>query len=294
MRALFWFTLAIAMSVLAAAVLAYPLYVVIHPLKPEWWFDKIAARVWIPLMLVGVIWVMRRLGLRTRQHWGYGTPWYRFMRLFVVGLIAGLVTMLPVTLSMLALHLRVLQNEVTVGALSHAILVGLGSGLAVGFLEETFFRGVIQGAVVRDLRMPILAILLVSLLFAALHFLASTRIPHDQVHWNSGLELLRAAFANFRTPTVILDRLLSLFAVGVLLGLVTHWTGNIALAVGLHAGWVWMMRATVLATHDNAGAHLGWLVSRGDGYTGWLVLGWTLVITAIAVCYRQRIRAHAR
>jgi len=57
---------------------------------------------------------------------------------------------------------------------------------------------------------------------------------------------------------------------------------------------VWMMRATVLATHDNPGAHFGWLVSRGDGYTGWLVLGWTLVITALAVRLRQRIRAHAR
>ena len=294
MRSFFWFTLAITVSVLLAAVLAYPLYVVIHPLKPEWWFDKIAARVWLPLMLVGLIWVTRHLGLRTRQQWGYGASWPRFVRLFLVGLVAGLVTMLPVTVSMLVLELRVVRIDYTLGVLGHAIAAGLGSGLVVGFLEETFFRGVIQGAVVRDLKLPVVAIVLVSFLFAALHFLASTRIPHDRVHWDSGLELLHAALSNFVAPAAILDRLLSLFAVGVLLGLVTWWTGNIALAVGLHAGWVWMMRATVLATHENTNAQLGWLISRGDGYTGWLVLGWTVLITGIAIRYRQRIRAHAR
>lgn len=294
MRALGLFVAAIAAAVLLAAGLAYPLYVVLHPLRPEWWFDKIAARLWALLMLLALLWVARRLHLSTKRDWGYGAPRPRWLRQFGVGLVAGVATMLPVTLSMLALGLRVPPPGLALATVGRALLAGLGSGLAVGFLEETFFRGLMQGAVVRELRRPLLAILLVSALFAALHFLASTRIPHEQVAWNSGVVLLEAAGKNFATPSLIMDRLLSLFAVGVLLGLAAWWTGSIALAVGLHAGWVWIMRATVGATQLDPTAPLAWLVSREDGYTGWLVLGWTIVITLAAVALRGRFRAWRR
>jgi uncharacterized protein len=294
MRALGLFVAAIAAAVLLAAALAYPLYVLLHPLRPEWWFDKIAARVWALLMLLALLWVARRLQLSAKRDWGYGAPRPRWLRQFTFGLVAGIATMLPVTLSMLALGLRVPPPDLALATVGKALLAGLGSGLAVGFLEETFFRGLMQGAVIRELRRPVPAILLVSALFAALHFLASTRIPHEQVAWNSGLALLEAAGKNFATPTLIVDRLLALFAVGVLLGLATWWTGSIALAVGLHAGWVWMMRATVGATQLDPSAPLAWLVSREDGYTGWLVLGWTVVITLTAVAVRGRFRAWRR
>ena len=88
--------------------------------------------------------------------------------------------------------------------------------------------------------------------------------------------------------------LLSLFAVGVLLGLATWWTGSIALAVGLHAGWVWIMRATVGTTELDGATPYAWLISREDGYTGWLVLAWTLVITLGAALFRGRLRAWRR
>jgi uncharacterized protein len=294
MRALGLFVAAIAAAVLLAAALAYPLYVLLHPLRPEWWFDKIAARIWALLMLLALLWVARRLHLTTKRDWGYGAPRPRWLRQFAVGLAAGVATMLPVTLSMLALGLRLPPPDLALATLGRALLAGLGSGLAVGFLEETFFRGLMQGAVIRELRRPVLAILLVSALFAALHFLASTRIPHEQVAWNSGLVLLEAAGGNFAAPALIIDRLLALFAVGVLLGLAAWWTGSIALAVGLHAGWVWMMRATVGATRLDPSAPLAWLVSLEDGYTGWLVLGWTLVITLAAVAMRGHFRAWRR
>jgi membrane protease YdiL (CAAX protease family) len=294
MRALGLFVAAIAAAVVLAAVLAYPLYVLLHPLRPEWWFDKIAARVWALLMLLALCWVARRLHLSTKRDWGYGAPRPRWLRQFAIGLAAGVATMLPVTLSMLALGLRVPPADLALATVGRAVLAGLGSGLAVGFLEETFFRGLMQGAVVRELRRPLVAIALVSALFAALHFLASTRIPHEQVAWNSGIVLLEAAGRNFATLSLILDRLLSLCAVGMLLGLATWWTGSIALAVGLHAGWVWMMRATVGATQLDPNAPLAWLVSREDGYTGWLVLAWTLVITLAAIGLRGRFRPWRR
>ena len=294
MRALGLFVAAIAAAVLLAAAIAYPLYVVVHPLQPEWRFDRIAARAWIPIVVLLLVWVMRRRRLSTAADFGYGAPRPRWLRQFAIGLAAGVATMLPVTLSMLALGLRVPPVGLALGTVGKALLAGLGSGLAVGFGEETLFRGVIQGAVVRELRRPMAAIALVAALFAAVHLLTKTQIPHEQVAWNSGLALLEGALSNFAALPLVLDRLLALFSVGMLLGLVTWWTGSIAFAVGLHAGWVWMMRATVGATQLDPGAPLAWLVSGDDGYTGWLVLAWTLVITLAAVALRGRFRPWRR
>ena len=294
MRAFTLFLAAIAGTLLIAALLAYPLYLFVHPLRPEWWFDRIATRLWQLLMLVAVVFVVRHLRLTSRSDFGYGAPRRRWRRQFWIGLAAGLVTMLPVTCALLALDVRPLRAELDSGLLVDALLAGLGSGLAVGFLEETFFRGLMQGAVLREWRRPLPAILLVAVVYAALHFLARVRIPHEQVGWHSGFTLLGAVLGNFTAPGTVLDSFLSLVAVGLLLGLVTWWTGSIALAVGLHAGWVWIMRTTVGVTSGNAAAPFAWLVGRSDGYTGWLVLGWTLLVTALAVALRGHLRSWRR
>ena len=52
---------------------------------------------------------------------------------------------------------------------------------AVGFVEETFFRGLLQGAVVRETRRPLTSILLVSVVYSAVHFLARVKIPHEDL-----------------------------------------------------------------------------------------------------------------
>jgi membrane protease YdiL (CAAX protease family) len=290
-RAFACFLAAIAGTLLLAALLAYPAYLLVHPLRPDWWFDKIATRLWQLLMLAAVVLVIRRLRLTNKADFGYGAPRPRWQRQFWIGLAAGLATMLPVTLTLLALDVRPLRAGLDAALLADALLAGLGSGLAVGFLEETFFRGLMQGAVLRGLRRPLPAIALVAVVYAALHFLARVRIPHEQVDWLSGLTLLGAVLGNFAAPGAVVDSFLALVAVGLLLGLVTWWTGSIALAVGLHAGWVWMMRTTVGLTSGNAAAPFAWLVSRSDGYTGWLVLGWTLLVTALAVAARGRLRS---
>ncbi len=294
MRTFGWFMMAIVGALLAAALLAYPLYLLIHPLEPAWWFDKIATRLFQLLLLGAVVLLVRNLQLTSRRDWGYGAPRPRWLRQFAVGLVAGLATMLPASLSMILLGARVVDSGLTASALGHALLVGLGSGLAVGFLEETFFRGLMQGAVVRDMRRPLPGIVLVALVYAALHFLARARIPHEQVSWHSGLDLLMGVLANFAAPAGIIDSFLALLAVGVLLGLTAWWTGSIALAAGLHAGWVWMMRATVGTTSLGTGTPMQWLISRSDGYTGWLVVGWTLAITLALVLCRGRLRGWRR
>jgi membrane protease YdiL (CAAX protease family) len=294
MRAFLWFLAAIAGTLLVAALLAYPAYQLVHPLVPAWWFDKIATRLWQLLMLGAIVFVVRHLRLTSKRDYGYGAPRPRWLRQFGVGLAAGLATMLPVTLSMLALGVRVPRPDLDTHVLAHALGVGALSGLAVGFAEETFFRGLMFGAVSRELRRPLLAVALVAVIYASVHFLASTRIAHEAVTWHSGLDLLAAAGRNFASPGGIIDAWLALVAVGVLLGLCAWWTGSIALGVGLHASWVFVLRATIGATQLDANATVAWLVNHDNGYVGWLVCGWTLVITLAAVALRGRFRGWRR
>jgi membrane protease YdiL (CAAX protease family) len=290
MRAFLWFLAIIGATLLAAALLAYPLYAALHPHFPGWWFDKVATRLWQLLMLLALILVLNHLRLRRARDFGYGAPRPRWLRQFGAGLLAGLATMVPVAALMLALGLRLVRPELTLPELLRVLLAAALSGLAVGFVEETFFRGLMLGAVLRELRRPLSAIALIAVVYASVHFLASARIPPAAVNSLSGFTLLKAALGNFLAPSGIADAWLALFAVGLLLGACAYWTGNIALGVGLHASWVFVMRTTVGLTVDNAAAAHAWLINPSNGFLGWLVLAWTLAITIGMLLVRNRFR----
>ncbi len=80
-------------------------------------------------------------------------------------------------------------STVTGGRLAKIILNRLASGLAVGFIEETMLRGVMFAAIQRESGAKT-AIVLTSIIYSAVHFLASYHIAPDQVTSSSGLDLL--------------------------------------------------------------------------------------------------------
>jgi uncharacterized protein len=133
---------------------------------------------------------------------------------------------------------------------------------------------------------------LTALVYSATHFIGRFRIPAEEVTAWSGVEVIGGFLRAFAAPLGILDAFLALFAVGVLLGMVRAATGNIAACIGLHAGWVWVItfvRETSTPDREHA---LEGLLSRFDGFVGWLVLGWTVVIAA--VLYALHVRRGAR
>lgn len=282
MKTLGWFAVAIIGTLLAAALLSYPVFVAVHALNPDWPFHRIASRLWLVLVLAAT-WVLgRRLAL-SRADFGFGVPGGRFRREALRGFLAGIVTMLPVAAMLVLIGTR---PVVAVGGarLLHLLQSGLLSGIAVSLVEESLFRGLLQGAVWREAGNSrvrcALAILGVSVFYAALHFLARVSIPATDVTATSGLTMLAAVGDDFVHFGRIADSFAALTAVGVLLSLTRLYTGSIALAIGLHAGWVMVMRITVGTTARPAGAAYAWLASASDGFTGWLVFAWTAAIIA--------------
>lgn len=289
MRSTLWFLGLFAAGLAAMASLTYPLWVALDAFF-DLPFHRVGSRLGMLVLLVGFIFVARRLRLADRASLGYGLPRAQFLRELGLGLGFGLALMLPVVLLMVALDLRVLKPGVTLDAatLLPAVLKGVLSGLAVGFIEETFLRGAMHTAVAREAG-PRVTIGVTAALYAAVHFIGRYRIPRDEVHAGSGVDLVLGSLRAFAEPGLIVDAFLCLFAVGVLLGVIRQLTGNIAACIGLHAGWVTVIAVAREVSQRDPSHPLAFLLSRFDGMVGWLVLGWTVLTGLLLIgWYRRR------
>jgi membrane protease YdiL (CAAX protease family) len=117
-------------------------------------------------------------------------------------------------------------------------LVGvLGAAIAVPLIEELFFRGLLLGILLRDLR-PTVATLLTSAFFAVIHFLKAPDRPNEVVSWFSGFRSLANSFAQFADPMLVLALFATLFLIGWILADARLRTRSLFLPIGLHSGWI--------------------------------------------------------
>jgi membrane protease YdiL (CAAX protease family) len=134
-----------------------------------------------------------------------------------------------------------LMND-TDAPLYEILLEALGTGIAVGLLEELVFRGALYAVLSKILR-PKPLFLVVAALFALLHFFNP---PHsltvDVVHGGSGFwfvgRIFQHFFSQFGDFYFLLSEFAVLFAIGLVLGYTREKTGSLWLGIGLHAGWV--------------------------------------------------------
>jgi membrane protease YdiL (CAAX protease family) len=278
MRAFAWFLLLIAGSLAAMAAFTYPAWLLLHP-HFDFPFNRIGERIGMLGFLVGFLLVARRLRLADRASLGFGAPRAVYLRELCVGLALGVVTMSVVAASMVALGLLDFHKAAGYGAGALAALVGkrLASGLAVGLIEETAIRGAMYAGIQRESGTAV-AIALTSVVFAWTHFIGAYHIPAAQVSAWSGAALLGGELRSLAHPLGIADAFLCLTAVGVVLAMVRSITGNTAAGMGLHAGWVWVMLVVHGLSEPDRASPLSFLLSRHDGFTGWLVLGWTIAL----------------
>jgi len=278
MRAFAWFLLLIAASLAAMAAFTYPAWLLLHP-HFDFPFNRIGERIGMLAFLVGFLLVARRLRLADRASLGFGAPRAVYLRELATGLALGVVTMSAVAASMVALGLLDFHQAARydAGALAALVAKRLASGLAVALIEETALRGAMYAGIERQSGTAV-AIALTSVVFAWTHFLGVFHIPAAQVSAWSGVALLHGTLQSFDQPLGIADAFLSLTAVGAVLALVRAITGNTAAGMGLHAGWVWVMLVVHGLSQPDRASPLAFLLSRHDGFTGWLVLGWTVVL----------------
>jgi len=277
MRAFAIFVGLIALGLAGIAILGFPAWLLISPWLDNPKFHRISSRVGMGLLIVGFIVVARRLKIGDRQSMGFDLPWDRFIAEAGKSVFFGALLMMPAVFTMLALDLLRPAAKPPHAGWMHLVLGGVLTGLAVAFIEETFLRGAMLTAIKRESGARV-AIALTALVYAATHFFGRYRVAPADVHAGSGIDMLTHILGVFAQPYRIVDAFLCLLAVGILLGMVRVRTGNIAAPIGLHAGWVAVIYVVRAATDRNPDAAGAWMLGEFDGFIGWLVLAWTLVL----------------
>jgi uncharacterized protein len=272
----------------AIAVFTYPAWLLLHPYF-DFPFHRIGDRIGMLALVIGFILVARRIGLSDKQSLGYGLRRPLFSREMLIGLAIGVAGMLIIVGIMTALGLLdwTEASSASAGRLAKIFFNRLLSGMAVGFIEETMLRGLMFSAIARESGTRT-AIVLTAVIYSAVHFLSSYHIAADQVTPSSGMDLLAGTLHWFSTPLAMADAFLCLVAVGWVLAVIRAKTGNIAACIGLHAGWVWVILFTRELTKPVRDQPLSFLLSQFDGFIGWLVLAWTILMGVVLIGFYAR------
>lgn len=286
-RILAGFVLALPAGMLLAAIAAPWVQQALAPLA-QFPLHRVYSRLTMLAVILIMVWLVRRHGLGDRLTLGLRGPWPQFLRRAGLGLVAGIALMLLAVVPLMLLEVRAWNARAPAewtGWLALA-LKGLASGVAVALIEETFFRGAMQGALQRA-RALRLALFAVPVYYAAVHFLGrATRVPFEEVDAFSGFVAMAGFFAGFAEPLRILDAFVALWCVGLLLALVRLRWGDIAGCIGLHAGFVTVIAVFRRSTAPVPDADLAFLVGAFDGLLGiWIA---ALTATLCLLVWRWR------
>lgn len=245
-------------------------------------FERVASRCVMLFALAGLPWLLGRLRVRSWADAG----WPRraggartIARAFAIGAL----TLLAVWGAGWIMGIYA-PGEARPARLADALI----GALLVGVLEETLFRGLLFGQLRRRMGFASSAALS-SLLFAAMHF-AKPAPPVGVVHghWYSGLTLVPFMFGHLNPRHfVIFPYALTLFVMGLALCALTERKGDVRGAVGLHAGWVFGLRAGALFLTRAHGEPNAWFGPGAQPAYGYLA---TAVTALFAVVWTIRRR----
>src|SRR5215468_8333118 len=169
------------------------------------------------------------------------------------GVLLSVIPLLFCGAALIALHVYSFRHVFVWPRLGKVLL----AAISVPFIEETFFRGIVLGLLLRTGR-KLPSIIVVSVLFAAVHFLKGSEWEPAIVTWTSGFQSIGDAFAGFCDPTMVLAAFATLFLVGCILADARVLTRSLWVPIGLHAGWIF------------ASGTFSWLARRQTDALPWL------------------------
>lgn len=193
-----------------------------------------------PLLRAGNVRGLADLGLAPNPHWGRDAGY---------GVLLSVIPLLFCGALLIALHVYSIRHVFVWPRLGKIVL----SAISVPFIEETFFRGLVLGILLRT-RRKLLSVVAVSGLFAAVHFLKGSEWHPATVTWMSGFQSIGNALAGFGDPMMVLAAFATLFLIGCILADARVLTRSLWLPIGLHAGWIfasgmfsWLARQQMVA-----------------------------------------------
>ena len=177
-----------------------------------------------PLLRASHVRCVADLGLAPNSRWG---------RDLVAGVAISVVPLLFCGVLLIAFHVYSFRHSFAWARFGKMFL----ASIAVPFIEEAFFRGIVLGVLLRTGR-KYMSLFAVSAIFAAVHFLKAPERTSEIVTWTSGFNSIVHAFDGIGDPTVVALALATLFFIGWILADARVLTHSLWLSIGLHAGWI--------------------------------------------------------
>ena len=194
----------------------------------------------------------------------------------VAGLLLSAIPLLCCGAILLATPIFSLRTAINWAGVGKAAL----AAAVVPFIEETFFRGLILGALLKTERSR-MSIFVTSALYSIVHFLKAAEHTSSSVTWTSGFTSIAHAFGQFADPLLVIAGFTTLFLIGWILADARLQTRSLWLPIGLHAGWIlaagtfnkialrrliilpWLGKNLLVGIVPLAVAALTWLLMRG-------------------------------
>ena len=203
-------------------------------------FDSVVGRCVILCLVLSLYPAMRVAGMRNAGALGL-TPCKNKFQLWYIGVGLGVLSLLAVVLIGWATGAYYWHADDKIKSVGKVLSIVAGA-IAVGFFEEMLFRGLLFGGLRRNIGLWAAAIVS-SLLFMLVHFARPVApITPTFGHWDAGLKMFQHMFYTGHVTSHYFPFMLTLFLMGVVLCLVYERHQNILMAVGLHTGWVLVIR----------------------------------------------------
>lgn len=173
-----------------------------------------------------------------------------------------------------------------------AVQDSLMRAAGAGIMEELFFRGALLGLVLR-VWPPRLALVFVTTVFAAVHFLQPPPelVIREGVEAGTGFWLVGEILRGFGDANFLLSEAATLWLAGWILGVARLRTRSLWLPIGLHAGWIFGIGFYASLTRGSKAVRrdelLPWI---GETLKSGLVPLMMLVLTGVAVWMYTRRR----
>lgn len=273
--------LSLALIVVAAA--SYPLFRL-----SGLGITTVLTRGTLILVFAGLIRYARRLGIGWSSA-GFPPNSGQFLRQIGIGLGVGLLMMGLHVLAIMSLDIRVFNEaQLARHPLPILLLKHIGVALLLGISEELLFRGLTFAILTRFVK-PSYAIAITAFYYALPHFLRSRlKIGDSEVSWDSGFAILSDA-VHYGIENVEFDDFLALFCAGVFLGCVRYQTHRgLGYCIGIHAGWVFVIKTCKALTYDGNAGPYSVLVGSYDAIIGYLSAGWISVCAVLLVLIASR------
>ncbi|MDD7984316.1 CPBP family intramembrane metalloprotease [Lentisphaera marina] len=252
-------------------------------------FGKVCNRAFMLVAFVGLWPLAKQLNCTSKDDFGLAIPRKSFFKEFGMGFIFGAITLLCLALFFYFIELRILKSGPIDERIIKGIRKGIVTGIAVGLIEEIFFRGILTRILSR-IGTLFMAILISSTIYAAVHFIkGDSSTDYEVIHWYSGFIYLKSAFSLYSDPRFI-GSFLTLLTVGIFLAALTLKRGNIALAAGIHAGWVSIIKGNSNVTRTDLDSPHFWLVGNYDKFTGYAAFIWLALICIGTWIYLEKTK----